>query len=311
MKLNMHPIIAVTSRSFSANPTLRESLLQEFPSAQFNDEGLRLEGDSLVTFLSGAVGAIVGIEPISYSILDQLPQLRVLSKFGVGLDSIDLDEVRQRGIRLASTPGTNASAVAELTLLLTLGTLRRIPEVISNVRSEQWVSVTGRLLEGKTVGLIGVGHVGKALNKLLQPFGCSILGFDVLKSPVNGISYVALDELLGTSDVVCIHVPLTETTRGMIGVRQLGLMKNDSVLVNTSRGGVIDEAALLAALVSQEIAAAGLDVLETEPPLSWELVNHPNVFATPHIAGTSKESNLAMGRAAIDGLIQNRGWLMG
>jgi len=307
----MHPIIAVTSRSFSANETLREGLLQEFPGARFNDEGLRLEDDSLVTFLSGAVGAIVGIEPISGSILAQLPQLRVLSKFGVGLDSIDLDEVRQRGIRLASTPGTNASAVAELTLLLTLGTLRRIPEATSNVRSERWVSVTGRLLEGKTVGLVGVGHVGKALNLLLQPFGCSVLGFDLLKTPVDGISFVTLDELLVASDVVCIHVPLTEATRGMIGVRQLGLMKNDAVLVNTSRGGVIDEPALLAALISEEIAAAGLDVLETEPPLSWELVNHPRVFATPHIAGTSQESNLALGRAAIDGLVQNRGRLMG
>ena len=306
----MHPIIAVTSRSFSANETLREGLLQEFPGARFNDEGLRLEDDSLVTFLSGAVGAIVGIEPISGSILAQLPQLRVLSKFGVGLDSIDLDEVRQRGIRLASTPGTNASAVAELTLLLTLGTLRRIPEATSNVRSERWVSVTGRLLEGKTVGLVGVGHVGKALNLLLQPFGCSVLGFDLLKTPVDGISFVTLDELLVASDVVCIHVPLTEATRGMIGVRQLGLMKNDAVLVNTSRGGVIDEPALLASLISEEIAAAGLDVLETEPPLSWELVNHPRVFATPHIAGTSQESNLAMGKAAIDGLIQNREWLM-
>jgi len=306
----MHPIIAVTSRSFSANATLRRSLLQEFPGARFNDEGLRLEDDSLVTFLSGAVGAIVGIEPISGSILAQLPRLRVLSKFGVGLDSIDLDEVRQRGIQLASTSGTNASAVAELTLLLTLGTLRRIPEATSNVRSERWVSVTGRLLEGKTVGLVGVGHVGKALNGLLQPFGCSILGFDLLKTPVDGISFVALDELLGASDVVCIHVPLTEATRGMIGIRQLGLMKNDAVLVNTSRGGVIDEPALLAALISEEIAAAGLDVLETEPPLSWELVNHPNVFATPHVAGTSQESNLAMGRAAIDGLVQNRDCLM-
>ncbi len=307
----MHPIVAVTSRSFSANATLRKNLLQEFPGARFNDEGLRLEGESLVTFLSGAVGAIVGIEPISGSILAQLPHLRVLSKFGVGLDSIDLKEVRERGIQLAATSGTNSSAVAELTLLLALGTLRRIPEAVRNVRSEQWVSVTGRLLEGKTVGLVGVGHVGKALNKLLQPFGCSVLGFDVLKSPVDGVSFVALDELLAASDVVCIHVPLTDTTRGMIGVRQLGLMKNDAVLVNTSRGGVIDESALLAALISAEIAGAGLDVLETEPPLSWELVNHPKVFATPHIAGTSQESNLAMGRAAIDGLVQNRGRLMG
>jgi phosphoglycerate dehydrogenase-like enzyme len=305
----MHPIVAVTSRSFSANATLRKNLLREFPGARFNDEGLRLEGESLVTFLSGAVGAIVGIERIDGFILAQLPKLRVLSKFGVGLDSIDLTEVRQRGIQLASTSGTNASAVAELTLLLTLGTLRRIPEAVSNVRSEQWVSVTGRLLEGKTVGLIGVGHVGKSLNRLLQPFGCSVLGYDVTKSPIDGISFVALDALLGESDVVCIHVPLTDTTKGMIGDRQLGLMKTDAVLVNTSRGGVIDESALLSALVLGKIAAAGLDVLETEPPRSWELVNHPKVFATPHIAGTSQESNLAMGIAAINGLIKNREYL--
>ena len=307
----MPPIIAVTSRSFSANATLRKNLLQEFPGARFNDEGLRLEGDSLVTFLSGAVGAIVGIEPISGSLLAQLPQLRVLSKFGVGLDSIDLNQVRERGIQLASTSGTNSSAVAELTLLLTLGTLRRIPEAISNIRSEQWVSVTGRLLDGKTVGLIGVGHVGKALNKLLQPFGCSVLGFDVAKVPIHGLSFVPLDKLLKESDVVCIHVPLTEKTRGLIGVGQLDLMKNDAVLVNTSRGGVIDESALLTAIKSEQIAGAGLDVLETEPPLSWELLGHPKVFATPHIAGTSQESNLAMGRAAIDGLVKNRDHLMG
>ena len=307
----MHPIVAVTSRSFSANATLRKNLIQEFPGARFNDGGIRLEGESLVAFLGGAVGAIVGIEPISGSILAQLPQLRVLSKFGVGLDSIDVKEVRERGIQLASTSGTNSSAVAELTLLLALGTLRRIPEAVNNIRSEQWVSVTGRLLEGKTVGLVGVGHVGKALNKLLQPFGCSVLGFDVAKVPIHGISFVSLDKLLEESDVVFIHVPLTEKTRGLIGVGQLDLMKNDAVLVNTSRGGVIDESALLATLISERIAGAGLDVLETEPPLSWELLNHPKVFATPHIAGTSQESNLAMGRAAIDGLVKNRDRLMG
>ena len=305
----MNPIIAVTSRSFSANAILRKNLLCEFPGARFNDEGLRLEGDSLVTFLNGAVGAIVGIESISGSILAQLPQLRVLSKFGVGLDSIDLTEVRQRGIQLASTTGSNSSAVAELTLFLILGTLRRIPEAVSNVRSGQWVSVTGRLLEGKTVGLVGVGHVGKSLNKLLQPFGCTVLGFDVVEQRIDGISFVGLDELLTVSDVVSIHVPLTDATRQMIGIRQLGLMKNDAVLVNTSRGGVIDESALLTSLISEDIAAAGLDVLEIEPPLSWELVNHPKVFTTPHIAGTSQESNLTMGSAAIKGLIKNRNLL--
>jgi phosphoglycerate dehydrogenase-like enzyme len=165
------------------------------------------------------------------------------------------------------------------------------------------------LLEEKTVGLVGVGHVSKSLNRLLQPFAFSVLGYDVTKSPIDGISFVALDMLLVESDVVCIPVPLTDTTKVRIGYTQVGLMKTDAVLVNTSRGGVIDESALPPALVSGKIAAAGLDVIETEPPRSWELVNHPQVLVAPHIAGTSQESNLAMGIAAINGLIKNGEYL--
>jgi len=302
----MEPRIAVTSRSFSTNATLRDSLLREFPEAVFNDEGYRLEGDSLVDFLGHSAGAIIGIERFDDVVLSRLPHLRVLSKFGVGLDSIDLEKVGQRGIHLATTQGTNSSAVAELTLLLILGALRRIPEAISNVRSQKWISVTGNLLEGKTVGLIGVGNVGRKLNHLLHPFGCSIIGYDTSEKNIEHITFVSMRELLEASDVVCILVPLTELTRNMVGAKEIDLMKDGAVLINTSRGGVINEPALLAALVADKIAAAGLDVLENEPLVSWDLVNHPKVFATPHIAGTSFESNLAMGRAAIDGLIRNR-----
>jgi phosphoglycerate dehydrogenase-like enzyme len=232
--------------------------------------------------------------------------LKVVSKYGVGVDSIDVDGLARRGILLSTTPGTNARAVAELALLLAMAALRRIPEALTNIRNERWTPVTGRLLSGKTVGLVGVGHVGTSLTELVRPFGCRVLGYDQLELEVAGVQFVALDELLASSDVVSIHLPLTSTTRGLIGRREFGLMQVSSVLVNTSRGPIVNQSDLLSALGNGGIAAAGLDVLENEPPDSWEVLNMSNVILTPHIAGSSDESNLEMGLAAIHGLVANR-----
>jgi D-3-phosphoglycerate dehydrogenase len=300
------PLIAVTSRSFSANASLRTELLENFGDCRFNEEGLRLDGDSLVEFLEGAAGAIVGVERLDGSVLERLPGLRVISKFGVGVDTIDLAEASDRGIEVAVTLGTNAEAVAEHALLLAMGSLRRLPEALDGVRDRRWSPVTGRLLSGKTVGLVGVGHVGVALARLLEPFGCEVLGYDTRTGGLEGIDFVTLDALLERSDVVSIHVPLTAETRGMIGQRELGLMRSTAVLVNTSRGAVVDERALDRALSDGVLGAAALDVLAVEPPESWELAERANVFVTPHMAGSSHESNLAMGRAAISGLLANR-----
>ena len=303
------PLIAVASRSFSSNAELRAQLLEAFDNCRFNDAGLRLSGDSLAAFLEGAAGAIVGVEPIDGPLLSRLPQLRVLSKFGVGLDSINVDEVTRRNIVLAASPGTNAQAVAELALLLSMAALRRLPEALENTRSERWSTITGRLLSGKTVGLVGVGHVGRAFIELLRPFNCRVLGFDVAPDLRTDVSYVTLPELLALSDVVSVHLPLTASTQGFLGADEIALMKDRSVLINTSRGSVIDEGALCAALKSGGISAAGLDVLEREPPDSWELARLSNVVLTPHIAGSSEESNLAMGLSALNGLIANRSQL--
>ena len=303
------PLIAVASRSFSSNAELRAQLLEAFGNCRFNDAGLRLSGDSLAAFLEGAAGAIVGVEPIDGPLLSRLPQLRVLSKFGVGLDSINVDEVSRRNIVLAASPGTNAQAVAELALLLSMAALRRLPEALENTRSERWSTITGRLLSGKTVGLVGVGHVGRAFIELLRPFNCLVLGFDVAPDLRTEISYVTLPELLALSDVVSVHLPLTTSTQGFLGADEIALMKDRSVLINTSRGSVIDEGALCAALKSGGISAAGLDVLEHEPPDSWELARLSNVVLTPHLAGSSEESNLAMGLSALNGLIANRSQL--
>ena len=308
--MNADPLIAVASRSFSSNPQLRAQLLDAFSNCRFNDAGLRLSGDSLAEFLDGAAGAIVGVEPIDGPLLSQLPHLRVLSKFGVGLDSIDVNELSHRNIVLAVNAGTNSQAVAELALLLSMAALRRLPEALENTRTEQWSTVTGRLLAGKTVGLVGVGHVGRAFIELLRPFKCRVLGFDMAPDRTTDISYVTLPELLSLSDVVSVHLPLTAATQGFLGADEITLMKDRSVLVNTSRGSVIDEGALCAALKAGGISAAGLDVLEHEPPDSWELARLNNVVLTPHIAGSSEESNMAMGLAALKGLVDNRRHLL-
>ncbi len=299
-------LVAVASRSFSASGQLRKELLAAFPNCRFNESGGRLEGDELTEFLTDVAGVIVGLERIDVPLLDRLPDLRVVSKYGVGLDSLDGKGLAERGVVLASTPGTNAEAVAEMALLHMLATLRRVPESLSNVGRREWAPLTGRLLAGSTVGLIGVGHVGRALANLLQPFGCRLLGFDVISRDVPGVRPVVLDELLSLADVVSVHVPMTLETRHLIGSRELALMKPDAILVNTARGGVVDEAALIAALRAGRLFSAGLDVLECEPPATWEVAEIKTVFLTPHLAGLSEQSNLAMGRAAIRGLVENR-----
>ncbi|MDO8307738.1 MAG: NAD(P)-dependent oxidoreductase [Actinomycetota bacterium] len=305
------PLVAVASRSFSANARLRGELLAAFPNCRFNEEGGRLEGDALAGFLNDAAGAIVGVERIDRPLLERLPQLKVVSKYGVGLDSIDLDGLAEHGVLLAWTPGTNAAAVAELALLHMLATLRRVPEGLARVNRREWAPLTGRLLAGSTVGLVGVGHVGRTLAALLEPFGCDLLGYDVVPIDAPGVREVPLAELLARADVVTLHVPLTPATRHLIGEAELALMKPDAVLVNTARGGVVDEAALMHALRDGRLFAAGLDVLESEPPTTWEAAEIETVFLTPHLAGSSEQSNLAMGRAAVRGLVDNRAALVG
>lgn len=288
------------------NPVLRQELLNEFDYVTFNDQGSSLSGNELVNFLQGHDGAIIALEVISRDILAALPNLKVIGKYGVGLDKLDLQAMEDQGVRLGWTPGVNAQAVAELTLGLALNIIRKIPQGYRSVQDGRWQQIKGRQLSSLTFGLIGCGHVGKAVVNLLKPFGCQILVNDIedyadfyLK---NELERVSLESLISQSDVVSLHVPLNDSTRLMINERAVGLFKPGSYLINTARGGLVDECAALRALNSGRLAAAAFDVLEIEPPVSADLIQHPNVFVTPHIAGSSEEAILAMGRAAIKGL---------
>ena len=307
--MNTTDKVAVCSRSFSRNALLRAELLARYAHVTFNDTGRQLEGDSLIEFLTGHNMAITALEVIDDYVLSRLPELRVIGKYGVGLDMIHMTAMRAHGKRLGLTGGVNRRSVSELVIAFAITMLRHIHVANSDVLSGTWRQHVGGELSGRTVGIIGCGHVGKDLVELLKPFGCPILVNDIRDYPdfygSHGITAVTLSELLARSDLVTVHVPLDASTRNMLDEKMLALMKPTGILINTARGGLVDEVALKYMLLSKRLAGAAFDVFAVEPPEDIELLSLPNFFATPHIGGSAEEAILAMGEAAIRGLEEN------
>jgi phosphoglycerate dehydrogenase-like enzyme len=301
--------VAVTSRSFSKNLVLREELLRRYDNVTFNDAGTSLSGTDLLSFLQGHEKAIVALERIDADLVAGLPELQVISKYGVGLDNIDVDALNRHGKRLGWQGGVNRRSVSELALSFMISLLHGVPQAEAEVRSGLWRQFQGRQLTGKVVGIIGCGHVGKDLIMLLKPFGCRILACDILPQPdfyaEHGVEAVELSELLRLADIVSLHVPLNSGTANLLNMERLRQIKPRAVLVNTARGGIVDEAALKVALVEGHLAAAAFDVFASEPPEDRELLAFPNFMVTPHIGGSAVEAVLAMGRSAIEGLDDN------
>ena len=298
--------VAVASRSFSRHPVLRTELLALYPNVTFNDSGVSMSGDRLAQFLAGHDAAITALEQVDDTLLAKLPALKILSKYGVGYDMVDIAAVRRRGIRFGWTGGVNKRSVSELVVSAIIALLRHVPRSYREVLDGGWKQLQGRQLTGRTVGIVGCGHVGKDLAILLKAFDCKILAHDILDFPTfygeHGIEAVALDDLLRRSDVVTLHLPMDSVTANMLSAEKLVLMRSDAILVNAARGGLIDEAALKNALETGKLAGAALDVLAVEPPTDRALLLLPNVLVTPHLGGSSEEAVLAMGRAAIAGL---------
>ena len=301
--------IAVCEPAFGRHPVLRAELLAQYPHATFNEDGRALAGGSLIDFLGGHQRTIVGAQAMNDAVFDAVPELTVVSKWGVGLDTIDLAAMARHGVRLGWTAGVNRLSVAELALSFFIAALRHVTAANQDVRGGVWRRRIGRHLSGRTVGIVGCGHIGKEVVRLLAPFGCRVLVHDIRDYPefyaAHGIETVALEHLLKTVDVASLHVPFDASTRGMIDGRRLALMRPDAVLVNTARGGIVDEAALKAALSEGRLAAAAFDAFASEPPADAGLLALPNFLATPHIGGSAEEAILAMGRAAIAGLADN------
>jgi phosphoglycerate dehydrogenase-like enzyme len=304
--MNTRDVVGVCSRSFSANPVLRAELLERYSKVKFNDAGLSLAGDSLVEFLNGCDKAITALETVDEVVLARLPALKVIGKYGVGLDMIDKVAMHRHGKRLGWTGGVNKRSVAELVIAFAISLLRHVPVVNQEVRSGVWRQTVGGLLTGRVVGVVGCGHVGKDLVKLLRAFDCKVLAHDILSFPDfyrdHEVIPVVLEDLLRQSDVVTLHVPLDASTQGMLSAQRLAMMKPGSLLINLARGGLVDEVALKEMLRERHLQAAAFDVFAQEPPQDKELLDLPNFLATPHIGGSAQEAILAMGRSAIHGL---------
>lgn len=309
-KLTTESRIAVCSRSFSRNPILRKELLSRFPRSRFNDAGVSLGKGSLVDFLSGHDGAIVALEDITASVLSQLPNLQVIGKYGVGLNNIDLQACLDHSVEIGWRGGVNALAVAELAMTMMLSLVRLVPESQDMARRGEWKQVVGRQLSGKTVGIVGMGNVGKLLINLLTPFNVNCLAHDLVFdddfASANRVVKVDFETLLRDSDLISLHIPLTDKTTELISKREIQKMKQGAILVNTARGGIVNEASALAALEDGRLGGLGFDVLSEEPPLDVGWFSNPRVMVTSHIGGSSDDAILKMGRAAIDGLLNHK-----
>ena len=260
----------------------------------------------MIGLLDGVAAAIVSTDPFDADVLASAQALRVIARIGVGTDSIDLDVATRRGVAVCTTPGANASSTADHAVALMLAALRRITEYDAGVRAARWDrtgDATAWELNRATVGIVGLGAIGRLVRRRLSGFRAQVLVADPAAEPEPGSELVELDELLRRSDVVSLHLPLTSATRHLIDRRRLALMRPDAVLVNTARGPLVDEDALIDALAAGRLRAAALDVFEREPPASPRLLELPNVVLTPHIGGVSERSVEEMTRRATDAVV--------
>jgi D-3-phosphoglycerate dehydrogenase/(S)-sulfolactate dehydrogenase len=229
---------------------------------------------------------------VTAEIIAAAPKLKVIARAGVGLDNIDIKAADAAGVVVVAGLGANAVSVGELTLGLALALLRNVPGHDVATRDGGWVRTPGRELSGLTWGLLGCGATGLATAKLIQGFGCSVIGYDPYAKNLSNIELTTFDDVLKRSDVVSIHMPSTAETNGSINASSLALMKPDAIIVNVGRGEVINEADLMAALKAKTIAGAALDVRAQEPPVKGEMEEIGNLILTPHVAGITKESQL-------------------
>ena len=261
--------------------------------------------------LSVASGLIVrSATKVREPMFERAPLLKVVGRAGVGVDNIDLNTASERGIAVMNAPAGNTVSAAELTMALILSAARWVPEADRSIREGKWerARLRGMELRGKMLGLIGAGRIGSEVAARCRAFGMDVIAYDPFLTQERAhelrLNLVGLDDVLKNADVISLHVPLTDETRGLIAESSLEKMKNDALVVNASRGGVIDETALAAALVNGSIAGAALDVYETEPiPTDSALRDAPNLILTPHLGASTKEAQIHVAREVAEAII--------
>jgi len=294
--------LLVTPTSYGKNdPRLKTDLEAQVGFVTYNPTGKPLSSAEVAGLLQEADGYIAGLDVIDRAALQSAPHLKVVSRYGVGVDNVDLEAARELGIVVTNTPGANSVSVAELALGLMLALARQIPEAADAVRQGKWPRLSGVSLEGKTVGILGLGAIGKQLARRLAGFDCRILAFDPYCdtefASANGVTLASIEDVCSGADFLSLHLPLLPDTRGLVNASFISKMKKGAYLINTSRGEVVYEPDLLTALQSGYLRGAGLDAFTVEPPDPTNPLLHlPQVIATPHLG------------AQTDGATSNMGW---
>ncbi len=297
--------ILITTSSFDvdANASLRALREQGFELV-LNPFNRRLTEEEVTALITEhrPVGMIAGVEPLTRAVLEGASNLKVVSRCGTGMDSVDLDAAQEFGIAVLNTPGAPAKAVAELTVGLILSALRHIPRGDRTIRSGDWKPFMGNLLSGKYVGIIGGGRIGSMVAELAAAFGADPHIFDPFLTPENTSHPLTdLNSLLTNSDIVSLHIPQTEQTQNLLNAERIASLKPSALIVNTSRGGLIDEDALFDALQAGQIAGAALDVFLDEP-YSGPLATLDNVILTSHMGSYAQETRAMMELEAAENL---------
>jgi D-3-phosphoglycerate dehydrogenase / 2-oxoglutarate reductase len=298
--------VLVTATSFGKNdPEMKRRLEASVFDVTYNTTKKPLSSAELKSKLPGIHGLIAGVDVIDRAALEAADCLRVIARYGVGVDRVDLIAAREKGIVVTNTPGANSASVADLTIGLILSLARHIPEAAASTRTGGWPRLAGVTLEGKAVGLVGLGAIGKQVARRLVGFDCRILAFDPYPdlefARRVGVGLVSLEEVLAKSDFLSLHLPLLPETRGLVGREMISRMKTGAFLINTARGELVNELALVEALSAGTLAGAALDVFSEEPPNPQNpLLSLPNVIVTPHCASHTDGALNAMGWAALE-----------
>jgi D-3-phosphoglycerate dehydrogenase len=293
--------VALSVSSFgAAGPEPLDELRSAGVEILENPHGRKLSEDEVAELVREADGVIAGTEPLTEAVMEQATRLRVISRVGVGMDNVDLAAAERRGIAVCNTPDAVTDAAAELALGGMLSTLRHLNEMDAELRAGRWTRKMGALLRGKTVGIVGLGRVGRRVGALLQPFEVRLLGHDIVQVDGWAGEQVSLGELLAEADVVTLHV---SGGGRLLGQNELAAMKPGAVLVNAARGGLVDEDALHEALSEGRLAGAYLDVFESEP-YEGPLRELPNVLLTPHAGSYAREARALMEQEAVRNLLE-------
>ena len=300
-----HKILITTSSFAKSDCSLLETFVEQEFQAVLNPYARKLtefEASELIE-QHQPIGMIAGVEPLTRQVLGKAKNLKVISRAGIGMDSVDLQAARDLGIVITNTPDAPTIPVAELTMGMILSLLRRIHMSDASIREGVWVRPMGNLLQGRTVGLIGCGRIGSYLAGLLSSFGCIVLGYDPFINKGDNLSLVSLGKILSDADIVSLHIPYNQENHHFINAERIQNMKKGSLLINVARGGLIDENALYNALCSGHLGGAALDCFEQEP-YTGKLKDLDNVLLTAHIGSYAQEGRVLMERQAVENLFR-------